>query len=129
MRNRLPTQRQVRCAPQRAAPGVRGGRADHLGGAGGNGRRIGTDAGVAACLPDGTAFDVLADTVIVAAGATETPGLLRRSAIGGHPRLGRNLALHPATVLAGRFDDDVVAWRGVLQSAAVHEFHEIRTAC
>ena len=23
-----------------------------------------------------------------------------------------------------RFDDDVVAWRGVLQSAAVHEFHE-----
>ncbi|HWS93421.1 MAG TPA: GMC family oxidoreductase, partial [Mycobacterium sp.] len=37
---------------------------------------------------------------------------------------GRNLALHPATMLAGRFDDDVVAWHGVLQSAAVHEFHE-----
>ena len=74
--------------------------------------------------PDGTALDVLADTVIVAAGATETPGLLRRSGIGAHPRLGRNLALHPAAMLAGRFDDDVVAWRGVLQSAAVHEFHE-----
>ncbi len=27
-------------------------------------------------------------------------------------------------MLAGRFDDDVVAWHGVLQSAAVHEFHE-----
>lgn len=80
--------------------------------------------GVRVRRPDGTALDVLADTVVVAAGATETPGLLRRSGIGGHPRLGRNLALHPATVLAGRFDDDVVAWHGVLQSAAVHEFHE-----
>jgi choline dehydrogenase-like flavoprotein len=80
--------------------------------------------GVRARRPDGTAIDILADTVIVAAGATETPGLLRRSGIGAHPRLGRNLALHPATMLAGRFDDDVVAWHGVLQSAAVHEFHE-----
>ncbi|BBX75041.1 GMC family oxidoreductase [Mycobacterium shinjukuense] len=80
--------------------------------------------GVRARRPDGTALDVLADTVVVAAGATETPGLLRRSGLGGHPRLGRNLALHPATMLAGRFDDDVFAWRGVLQSAAVHELHE-----
>ncbi|WP_079011185.1 GMC oxidoreductase, partial [Mycobacterium tuberculosis] len=64
------------------------------------------------------------DAVVVAAGATETPGLLRRSGLGGHPRLGHNLALHPATMLAGLFDDDVFAWRGVLQSAAVHEFHE-----
>jgi choline dehydrogenase-like flavoprotein len=86
--------------------------------------RNGRARGVRARRPDGTAIDILADTVIVAAGATETPGLLRRSGIGAHPRLGRNLALHPATMLAGRFDDDVVAWHGVLQSAAVHEFHE-----
>lgn len=80
--------------------------------------------GVRARRPDGTAIDILADTVIVAAGATETPMLLRRSGLDGHPRLGRNLALHPATMLAGRFEEDVYAWRGVLQSAAVHEFHE-----
>lgn len=80
--------------------------------------------GVRARRPDGTALDVLADTVIVAAGATETPVLLRRSGIGSHPRLGRNLALHPATMLAGRFEDGVVAWHGVLQSAAVPELHE-----
>ncbi|ORW44293.1 oxidoreductase [Mycobacterium paraense] len=86
--------------------------------------RQGRARGVRARRPDGTALDVLADTVVVAAGATETPGLLRRSGFGGHPRLGRNLALHPATMLAGRFDEDVVAWHGVLQSAAVHEFHE-----
>jgi choline dehydrogenase-like flavoprotein len=86
--------------------------------------RHGRARGVRARRPDGTALDVLADTVIVAAGATETPGLLRRSGFGAHPRLGRNLALHPATMLAGRFEDDVVAWHGVLQSAAVHELHE-----
>jgi choline dehydrogenase-like flavoprotein len=86
--------------------------------------RHGRARGVRARRPDGTALDVLADTVVIAAGATETPGLLRRSGIGTHPQLGRNLALHPATMLAGRFDDDVVAWHGVLQSAAVHEFHE-----
>jgi choline dehydrogenase-like flavoprotein len=79
--------------------------------------------GVRARRPDGTVFDVLADTVVVAAGATETPGLLRRSGFGAHPRLGRNLALHPAVMLAGCFDDDVYAWRGVLQSAAVDELH------
>lgn len=86
--------------------------------------RHGRARGVRARRPDGTALDVLADTVIVAAGATETPGLLRRSGFGAHPRLGRNLALHPAMMLAGRFDFDVLAWHGVLQSAAVHEFHE-----
>lgn len=86
--------------------------------------RAGRAYGVRARRPDGTTLDVLADAVVVAAGATETPGLLRRSGLGGHPRLGHNLALHPATMLAGLFDDDVFAWRGVLQSAAVHEFHE-----
>ena len=86
--------------------------------------RHGRARGVRARRPDGTALDVLADTVIVAAGATETPVLLQRSGIRRHPRLGRNLALHPAAMLAGRFDDNVVAWHGVLQSAAVHQFHE-----
>ncbi|HET9875276.1 MAG TPA: GMC family oxidoreductase N-terminal domain-containing protein, partial [Mycobacterium sp.] len=80
--------------------------------------------GVRARRSDGTVFDVLARAVVVAAGATETPGLLRRSGLGKHPRLGRNLALHPAAALAGRFDHDVFAWRGVLQSAVVHELHE-----
>jgi choline dehydrogenase-like flavoprotein len=86
--------------------------------------RGGRTSGVRARRPDGTVIDILASTVVVSAGATETPMLLRRSGLGGHPRLGRNLALHPATLLAGLFDQDVYAWRGVLQSAAVHEFHE-----
>lgn len=84
----------------------------------------GRATGVRSRRPDGTAFDVLAPTVVVAAGATETPGLLWRSDLGAHPRLGRNLALHPAAALAGRFEEDVYAWRGVLQSAAADELHE-----
>ncbi|BBU24482.1 GMC family oxidoreductase [Mycobacterium xenopi] len=84
----------------------------------------GRTCGVRARRPDGTAVDVLATTVVVAAGATETPTLLQRSGLGAHPRLGRNLALHPAVALAGHFEDDVFAWRGVLQSAATQELHE-----
>lgn len=79
--------------------------------------------GVRAHRPDGTAIDIRAPTVIAAAGATQTPHLLWRSGLGKHPQLGRNLAIHPAAALAGRFDHDVHAWRGVLQSAAVEQLH------
>ena len=43
---------------------------------------------------------------------------------GEHPQLGRNLALHPAVSIAGRFEEKVTAWEGVLQSVGVEEFHE-----
>jgi choline dehydrogenase-like flavoprotein len=73
---------------------------------------------------DGSMFRILTSCVVVAAGATETPPLLRRSGLGRHPRLGRGLALHPAVGVAGRFDEPIVGWQGVLQSAGVEEFHE-----
>lgn len=83
----------------------------------------GRTRGVRALRPDGSTFEVLAPTVVVASGATETPRLLWRSRLGGHPRLGHNLALHPSVPLAGRFEEEVYAWHGVLQSAAVDELH------
>ncbi|WP_176735724.1 GMC oxidoreductase, partial [Actinacidiphila rubida] len=61
--------------------------------------------------------------VVVAAGALQSPPLLRRSGLGGHPRLGRNLSVHPATSVAGRFAEPVTAWQGVLQSVGVEEHH------
>jgi len=79
--------------------------------------------GVAVRRPDGTAFEILSPLVVVAAGALHSPPLLRRSGLGGHPRLGRNLAVHPATSVAGRFAEPVTAWRGVLQSVGVEELH------
>ena len=75
---------------------------------------------------DGSVLQVDAERVVVAAGATESPPLLRRSGLGGHPRVGRNLSVHPAVGVAGRFSERVVPWRGVLQSAAVEEFHDSR---
>ncbi|MCX4545788.1 GMC family oxidoreductase [Streptomyces sp. NBC_01565] len=80
-------------------------------------------AGVCVRRPDGGEFEVLAPLVVVAAGALQSPPLLRRSGLGGHPRLGRNLSVHPATSVAGRFAEPVTAWRGVLQSVGVTEHH------
>lgn len=84
----------------------------------------GRAAGVRAHRPDGTALEILAPLVVVAAGATQTPLLLRRSGLGGHPELGRGMAVHPATNLAGRFDEPVVSWSGVMQSVGIEELRD-----
>ncbi|MFI6448442.1 GMC family oxidoreductase N-terminal domain-containing protein [Kitasatospora sp. NPDC050543] len=81
-------------------------------------------AGVAARRPDGTRFEILAPLVVLAAGALQSPALLRRSGLGGHPMTGRNLAVHPATSVAGRFAEPVAAGPAVLQSAGVEELHD-----
>jgi choline dehydrogenase-like flavoprotein len=85
-----------------------------------NGRAVGVEAR----RPNGTRLEIRAPIVVVSAGATETPPLLRRSGIGGHASIGRHLALHPAVAAAGRFEEPVIPWKGVLQSASVEEFHE-----
>jgi choline dehydrogenase-like flavoprotein len=81
-------------------------------------------SGVRARRPDRSVLEVLAPRVVVAAGATETPPLLRRSRLGHHPLLGRNLAIHPAVSTAGRFDEPVDPTSGVLQSVGIDELHE-----
>ncbi len=83
----------------------------------------GRATGVLVRRADGSALELRAPTVVVAAGATETPGLLRRSGLGDHPQLGRNLALHPALGVGGLFSEPVVAWEGVLQSVGVEALH------
>jgi choline dehydrogenase-like flavoprotein len=83
----------------------------------------GRATGVRAARPDGSSFEIIADLVFVAAGATETPPLLRRSGLGAHPQLGRNLAIHPAVSIGGWFRDEVRASEGVLQSAGIDELH------
>jgi choline dehydrogenase-like flavoprotein len=84
----------------------------------------GEAAGVRARRSDGTAVRISAPRVIVAAGTTETPPLLRRSDLARHRRIGRGLSIHPALSVAGAFAEPVYAWRGVLQSAGVEELHE-----
>ena len=80
--------------------------------------------GVVAHRPDGSEVIIRAERVVVAAGAAETPMLLWRSGLGEHPEMGRNMAIHPALGVSGRFAEPVVAWEGVLQSAAIHDLHE-----
>ncbi|GAB3873093.1 hypothetical protein GCM10029964_012740 [Kibdelosporangium lantanae] len=73
---------------------------------------------------DGSAFVLPARIVVVAAGATETPPLLRRSGVGRHPGLGVGMAVHPATTVAGRFEEPVDASVGVMQSVGIDRFHD-----
>ncbi|WP_369227981.1 GMC family oxidoreductase N-terminal domain-containing protein [Streptomyces sp. R39] len=81
-------------------------------------------AGVRVVRADGSELEILSPLVVTAAGALQTPPLLRRSGLGGHPRLGRGLSVHPATSVAGRFPEPVTSWRGVLQSAGIEELHD-----
>ncbi len=66
---------------------------------------------------------VLAERVVVAAGALLTPVLLKRSGVvrRGGP-VGRHLCVHPASRILAVFDEPVRAWEGVPQSYQVDEF-------
>jgi choline dehydrogenase-like flavoprotein len=85
----------------------------------------GRASGVAATVTnaDGTttALEVHAPTVVVAAGAIESPALLLRSGIGG-PAAGRHLRLHPASLVVGAYDAAIEGWIGQIQSALSDNF-------
>jgi choline dehydrogenase-like flavoprotein len=68
---------------------------------------------------------VRAPTVVVAAGALDTPALLLRSGIGG-PAAGDYLRLHPATAVIGIYDDAQKAWWGAPQSALSMEYADLQ---
>jgi choline dehydrogenase-like flavoprotein len=68
---------------------------------------------------------VHARVVVAACGAIETPALLMRSGL-EHPRLGRNLYLHPTTAVAGRYDEPVRGWIGPPQTVLCDELARLR---
>jgi choline dehydrogenase-like flavoprotein len=65
----------------------------------------------------GSSLEVLAEKVVVAAGAMHTPLVLRASGIARRGVVGTNLTLHPSFRMMGRFDEPVRGWEGALQSA------------
>ncbi|WP_109525578.1 MULTISPECIES: GMC family oxidoreductase N-terminal domain-containing protein [Nocardia] len=77
----------------------------------GNGRA----EGVRAVTADGAEIRVRARAVVVAAGAIQTPALLRRSGL-RNKNIGKYLRLHPASAVFGTFDDEVRPWEGGLQT-------------
>lgn len=58
--------------------------------------------------------------VIISAGAIHTPVILSRSGI-KNKNIGKNLWIHPAGGVSALFDDEIVGWKGVLQSYIVDE--------
>ncbi|HEX5375649.1 MAG TPA: GMC family oxidoreductase N-terminal domain-containing protein, partial [Solirubrobacterales bacterium] len=84
----------------------------------------GRAVGVAGRGAGGDEVRISARLVVVTAGAIPTPPLLRRSGLGRHPRMGRNLSIHPATGITASFEEEVIPWRGVMQSVGIEELHE-----
>ncbi|AYF78813.1 FAD-binding protein [Nocardia yunnanensis] len=75
----------------------------------------GKATGVEAVTANGVTVSVRARAVVVAAGAVQTPALLRRSGLGNRA-LGDYLRLHPATAVFGVFDEEIRPWEGGLQT-------------
>lgn len=88
------------------------------------GRATGVEAELTG--PDGTTrrLTVQADTVVLSAGALETPVVLLRSGIGG-PAVGRYLRLHPVPMITGVYDDDLEAWWGPPQATVIDEHRHV----
>jgi len=80
------------------------------------GRAAGVEATVTGADGASVAVTVRAPTVVLAAGAMESPALLLRTGIGG-PAVGRHLQLHPAWIVNGVYSDPVESWSGQIQSA------------
>jgi choline dehydrogenase-like flavoprotein len=67
-------------------------------------------------------FEVRAKRVVLAAGAMYTPRLLLRQRLANTSgQVGRNLRIHPGCGVLGVFNDDLHAWKGVMQSYYVDE--------
>jgi choline dehydrogenase-like flavoprotein len=87
------------------------------------GRATGVQATVTHADGSTTALLVQAGDVVVAAGAIESPALLLRSGIGG-PAAGQHLRLHPASLVAGVYEQPVDGWIGQIQSALSDRFKD-----
>jgi choline dehydrogenase-like flavoprotein len=66
-------------------------------------------------------LEIIAKTVVVSGGALRTPVLLQRSGL-THPAIGKNLRLHPVSLVAGVFEEPVEMWRGTMQAAKSSRF-------
>ena len=67
-----------------------------------------------------------AKRVIVSAGTLQSPLLLRRSGL-TNPQIGRNLYLHPVTLMSAMFPNDppINPWEGGILTALVDEFQNL----
>jgi long-chain-alcohol oxidase len=71
--------------------------------------------GVAAVTEAGHHLTIRSRAVVAACGSLHTPALLRRSGL-RNQNIGKNLRLHPATVVFGVYDEELKPWEGVMQA-------------
>lgn len=79
---------------------------------------------VSARTADGAEITVRARAVVVAAGAIQTPALLKRSGL-RNKNIGRYLRLHPAAAVFGVFDEEIRGWEGGLQTRISREHADL----
>ena len=84
----------------------------------------GRAAGVEAVSTTGSRLTVRARAVVAAAGAIQTPALLQRSGL-ENKNVGRNLRLHPVTVLVGVYDEELRPWEGGMQTRYSREHRDL----
>jgi len=73
--------------------------------------------------PTSKRITVNAKYVVVSAGAIYTPVFLKKNNL-KHPRIGRNLHIHPAARVSAVFDERVEGWTGVPQGYNIHHYEE-----
>ncbi|MFD3593228.1 GMC family oxidoreductase N-terminal domain-containing protein [Nocardia sp. NPDC058640] len=79
---------------------------------------------VSALTSDGVEITVRTRAVVVAAGAIQTPALLRRSGL-GNKNIGKHLRLHPAAAVFGVFEEQIRPWEGALQARISREHADL----
>ncbi|WP_067817095.1 GMC family oxidoreductase N-terminal domain-containing protein [Nocardia inohanensis] len=79
---------------------------------------------VSARTAGGVEITVRARAVVVAAGAIQTPALLKRSGL-RNKNIGRYLRLHPAAAVFGSFDEEIRPWEGGLQTRISREHADL----
>ncbi len=75
----------------------------------------GAARGVSARTDQGHKLTVRSRAVVAAAGALQTPALLKRSGL-KNPNVGKYLRLHPATAVWGIYDEELRPWEGTMQA-------------
>jgi choline dehydrogenase-like flavoprotein len=74
--------------------------------------------------PNGRKIRVRAKVTAICGGAINSPGLLLRSGLEGHGRVGKRLFLHPTVVTTAVFEELVEAYSGAPQAVHSHHFAE-----
>ncbi|WP_040863732.1 GMC family oxidoreductase N-terminal domain-containing protein [Nocardia niigatensis] len=86
--------------------------------------RHGHATGVTGITNGGHRIRIRARAVVAAAGAVQTPALLRRSGL-RNENIGRYLRLHPATAVFGVFGEEIRGWEGGMQTRYSAEHRDL----